>query len=89
MKINKDSDDGYALLNWRQPGASRTAGDFALRCHGTTHHDEIYTRLQVPLAVPFLRSCVMYYPILLPTYPCLSTPVLENYRTNVVSEIQR
>lgn len=52
MKINKDSDDGYALLNWRQPGASRTAGDFALRCHGTTHYDEIYTRLQVPL-VPF------------------------------------
>lgn len=37
MKINKDSDDGYALLNWRQPGASKSAGDFALRCHGMFH----------------------------------------------------
>ncbi|KAI5840233.1 ATP dependent DNA ligase domain-containing protein [Morchella snyderi] len=33
MKINKDSDDGFALLNWRQPGASKSAGDFALRCY--------------------------------------------------------
>ncbi|MCJ1465768.1 DNA ligase (ATP) [Pseudocyphellaria aurata] len=35
MKINKDSEDGYNLVNWRQPGqssASRTAGDFAGRC---------------------------------------------------------
>lgn len=35
MKINKDSEDGYNLVNWKQPGqsaASRTAGDFAGRC---------------------------------------------------------
>lgn len=35
MQINKDSDDGYALVHWKQPGTSvRSAGDFALRCHG-------------------------------------------------------
>ena len=36
MKINKDSEDGYNLLNWKQPGQSaisRMAGDFAGRCH--------------------------------------------------------
>ena len=35
-KINKDSDDGFTLLNWKQPGqtsASRMAGDFAGRCY--------------------------------------------------------
>ena len=35
MKINKDSEDGYALLNWKIPGqtaASRMAGDFGGRC---------------------------------------------------------
>ena len=35
MKINKDSEDGYNLLNWKQPGqttVSRMAGDFAGRC---------------------------------------------------------
>lgn len=35
MKINKDSEDGYNLLNWKQPGqsvTSRMAGDFAGRC---------------------------------------------------------
>ena len=35
MKINKDSEDGYNLLNWKQPGqsaASKMAGDFAGRC---------------------------------------------------------
>lgn len=33
MKINKDGEDGYALLHWRQPGTwSNNAGDFALRC---------------------------------------------------------
>ena len=35
MKINKDSEDGYNLVNWKQPGqsaASRMAGDFAGRC---------------------------------------------------------
>ncbi|KAL8837506.1 MAG: hypothetical protein Q9170_002499 [Blastenia crenularia] len=36
MKINKDSEDGYNLMNWKQPGqgaSSRMAGDFAGRCH--------------------------------------------------------
>lgn len=35
MKINKDSEDGYNLLNWKQPGQSapsQNAGDFAGRC---------------------------------------------------------
>ena len=35
MKINKDSEDGYNLLNWKQPGqnaSSKMAGDFAGRC---------------------------------------------------------
>lgn len=34
-KINKDSEDGYNLLNWKQPAqnsTSRVAGDFAGRC---------------------------------------------------------
>ena len=36
MKIDKQSEDGYNLLNWKQPGltnASRMAGDFAGRCY--------------------------------------------------------
>ena len=36
MQINKDSEDGLNLLNWKQPGqttASRMAGDFAGRCY--------------------------------------------------------
>ena len=36
MKINKDSEDGYNLLNWKLPGqnaTSRMAGDFAGRCY--------------------------------------------------------
>ncbi|KAL8708443.1 MAG: hypothetical protein Q9220_006667 [cf. Caloplaca sp. 1 TL-2023] len=36
MKINKDSEDGYSLLNWKQPSqsaTSRLAGDFAGRCY--------------------------------------------------------
>lgn len=36
MQINKDSEDGFNLLNWKQPGqtaASRMAGDFAGRCY--------------------------------------------------------
>lgn len=35
MKIDKNSEDGYNLLNWKLPGqssASRMAGDFAGRC---------------------------------------------------------
>ena len=35
LKINKDSDDGYALLHWKQPGFRvKSAGDFPLRCYG-------------------------------------------------------
>ena len=36
MKIDKNSEDGYNLLNWKLPGqttASRMAGDFAGRCY--------------------------------------------------------
>lgn len=36
MQISKDSEDGYNLMNWKQPGqsaASRMAGDFAGRCY--------------------------------------------------------
>ncbi len=36
LKIDKNSEDGYALLNWKLPGqatASRLAGDFAGRCY--------------------------------------------------------
>lgn len=36
LKIGKDSEDGFALLNWKLPGqttASRLAGDFAGRCY--------------------------------------------------------
>ncbi|CCX15517.1 Similar to DNA ligase 4; acc. no. Q4WVG8 [Pyronema omphalodes CBS 100304] len=34
MKINKDSEDGYALLHWKEPGSwASSAGDFALRCY--------------------------------------------------------
>ena len=36
MKIDRNSEDGFALLNWKLPGqnaASRMAGDFAGRCY--------------------------------------------------------
>ncbi|PGG97506.1 DNA ligase 4 [Helicocarpus griseus UAMH5409] len=36
MKIDKNSEDGFSLLNWKVPGqsfASRMAGDFAGRCY--------------------------------------------------------
>lgn len=36
IKIDKNSDDGFNLLNWKLPGQNRTtmiAGDFAGRCH--------------------------------------------------------
>ncbi|KAL8930574.1 MAG: hypothetical protein Q9208_000444 [Pyrenodesmia sp. 3 TL-2023] len=36
MKINKNSADGYNLINWKQPAqgsSSRMAGDFPGRCH--------------------------------------------------------
>ena len=35
MKIDRNSEDGYSLMNWKQPGqnTSKMAGDFAGRCH--------------------------------------------------------
>ncbi|KAL8628723.1 hypothetical protein Q9189_005584 [Teloschistes chrysophthalmus] len=48
MKINKDSEDGYSLLNWKQPGqsvASRMAGDFAGRCYEVIAKRPIRTRV--------------------------------------------
>ncbi|EXJ55863.1 hypothetical protein A1O7_08794 [Cladophialophora yegresii CBS 114405] len=36
MKIDKNSEDGYNLLNWKSPGqtnTSHTAGNFAARCY--------------------------------------------------------
>lgn len=36
MRIDKNSEDGYALLHWKNPGksvASRMAGDFSGRCY--------------------------------------------------------
>ena len=33
VKINKDSDDGKALIDWCKPG-QESAGNFALRCYG-------------------------------------------------------
>ena len=45
-KINKDSEDGYSLLNWKQPGqnaTSRMAGDFAGRCFEVVHKRPIRT----------------------------------------------
>lgn len=35
MMINKESEDGYALLHWKEPQAGQKAtGDFAGRCYG-------------------------------------------------------
>ncbi|KAL8658140.1 MAG: hypothetical protein Q9226_001223 [Calogaya cf. arnoldii] len=48
MKINKDSEDGYNLLNWKQPGqstTSRMAGDFAGRCHEVIAKRPILTKV--------------------------------------------
>ncbi|KIX08569.1 uncharacterized protein Z518_03225 [Rhinocladiella mackenziei CBS 650.93] len=33
MKIDKRSEDALSLLNWKLPGGSHNAGDFAGRCH--------------------------------------------------------
>ena len=36
MKVDKQSEDGYNVMNWKQPGltnASKMAGDFAGRCY--------------------------------------------------------
>ena len=48
MKINKDSEDGFNLLNWKQPGQSVTshmAGDFAGRCHEIIAKRPILTKV--------------------------------------------
>ncbi|KAL8859985.1 MAG: hypothetical protein Q9178_003534 [Gyalolechia marmorata] len=48
MKINKDSEDGFNLLNWKQPGQSATshmAGDFAGRCHEVIAKRPILTKV--------------------------------------------
>ena len=48
MKINKDSEDGVNLLNWKQPGQSgisRMAGDFASRCHEVISKRPIRSRV--------------------------------------------
>lgn len=48
MKINKDSEDGFNLLNWKQPGqstTSRMAGDFAGRCHEVIAKRPILTKV--------------------------------------------
>lgn len=59
MKINKDSDDGYALVNWKHPGASKSAGDFALRCYGST-----------PFTLFFpIQSCLPWLIAVPPSYP--------------------
>jgi len=48
MKINKDSEDGFNLLNWKQPGqstVSRMAGDFAGRCYDVISKRPIRTEV--------------------------------------------
>ena len=48
MKINKDSEDGFNLLNWKLPGqstASRMAGDFAGRCFEVITKRPIITKV--------------------------------------------
>jgi len=48
MKINKDSEDGFNLLNWKQPGqstVSRMAGDFAGRCYEVISKRPIRTKV--------------------------------------------
>ena len=48
MRINKDSEDGYNLLNWKIPGqtaASRIAGDFAGRCYEVIMKRPINTKV--------------------------------------------
>ncbi|KAL8735952.1 MAG: hypothetical protein Q9166_000514 [cf. Caloplaca sp. 2 TL-2023] len=48
MKINKDSEDGFNLLNWKQPGqstTSRMAGDFAGRCQEVIAKRPILTKV--------------------------------------------
>ncbi|KAF2397905.1 DNA ligase [Trichodelitschia bisporula] len=47
LGINKTSEDAHALMNWRVPGgnASKTAGDFALRCYEVISKRPIRTQV--------------------------------------------
>ena len=48
MRLNKDAEDAYSLLNWRQPGQnsiSRMAGDFAGRCYEAISKRPILTEV--------------------------------------------
>ena len=48
MRLNKDAEDAYNLLNWRQPGQnsiSRMAGDFAGRCYEAISKRPILTEV--------------------------------------------
>jgi len=59
MQISKDSEDGYNLLNWKQPGqttASRMAGDFAGRCYEVIMKRPIRTEGMSPRSVECFRG---------------------------------
>ena len=48
MRLNKDAEDAYSLLNWKQPGqnsVSRMAGDFAGRCYEAISKRPILTQV--------------------------------------------
>lgn len=48
MRLNKDAEDAYSLLNWKQPGqssVSRMAGDFAGRCYEAISKRPILTEV--------------------------------------------
>ena len=48
MKIDRNSEDGYNLLNWKNPGqtsSSRMAGDFAGRCYEALAKREMRTKV--------------------------------------------
>lgn len=48
MRLNKDAEDAYSLLNWKQPGQnsiSRMAGDFAGRCYEAISKRPILTEV--------------------------------------------
>ena len=48
MRLNKDAEDAYNLLNWKQPGQSslsRMAGDFAGRCYEAISKRPILTEV--------------------------------------------
>lgn len=50
MRLNKDAEDAYSLLNWKQPGQNsvsrtRMAGDFAGRCYEAISKRPILTEV--------------------------------------------